>query len=81
MWLYGSWARGEPHVGSDVDVLVVIRGCTRAEQSEVTRIEVRVMLDTGAPLSLQVMSTEELEFLRSREVGFALDVTREGVSA
>ncbi|MFZ5469396.1 MAG: nucleotidyltransferase family protein [Myxococcota bacterium] len=78
--LYGSWARGEPRVGSDVDVLVLIHGCTREDVREVSRIEVELMLDLGATFSVQVMSTEELRFLESREVGFALDVQQEGIS-
>jgi predicted nucleotidyltransferase len=77
--LYGSWARGAPHVGSDVDVLVLIEGCSSEDARRVTSVEADVLLETGVPLSIQIVSTERFDFLLGREVGFAQNVAREGI--
>jgi len=77
--LYGSWARGEAGLGSDVDVMVVLRG-----RIEKTR-EIERMLDLIVVLgekhrtlvSVYPISQEEYETLRSP---LLLNARREGVA-
>lgn len=76
--LYGSVARGEERgVGSDVDLLVVIRDeADRDEVAERVRdIAYDIELERGVVLSLLVLTAAEYE--RRRERPFFRDVRRD----
>ena len=79
--LYGSWARGEPRVGSDIDVLVVVQDLTEDDRHLVFEVDAQLLVESGVAFSVHVMSTQRLEFLIDKEVGYALDLEREGISA
>jgi predicted nucleotidyltransferase len=78
--LFGSFARGEPHDESDIDVLVLIRGLTRAEKIESIEIGAMMALGSGRAISPLPMEVAEFERLRSLEARLALDIDREGVA-
>ncbi|HEY3352302.1 MAG TPA: nucleotidyltransferase domain-containing protein [Polyangia bacterium] len=78
--LFGSRARGEARPDSDVDVLVLVEGLTRAERHEVIDVAADLDYEHFVGLAPLVMSTADFERLRAREAGLALDIDREGVS-
>ncbi len=78
--LFGSYARGDAHEDSDVDVLVVIDGLTDLEIGVVATLAATVMLATGAPLAPLPMSTDRLAELRRTGRAIAIDLDREGIS-
>ncbi len=86
MRLFGSWARGEQHQDSDVDVVIVIDGLTDAEhRGAANEATVSLILDEASegrilPLSTITLSTEHLERMRLRERPLAEDLDREGIS-
>ena len=73
--LYGSYARGDFHEDSDVDLFIVWETTERF----IDRIE-RVLEVTGAPIPIEplVYTREEVEQLRGRDSGFLSDIEREG---
>ncbi len=61
--LFGSWARGDAHEQSDVDVLVVERepfGPNRSRREEATRIW-RCLSEFRIPTDILVYSVDELD--------------------
>ena len=82
MYLFGSKARGDDTVSSDVDVLIVLsRGCGRRERAIVSDIIFDVLEITGIYIQSVVLSrdqfthpTGQLRWLTSfvREEGIAL---------
>jgi predicted nucleotidyltransferase len=78
--LFGSFARGEPHDESDIDVLVLIRDLTRAEKIESIEIGAMTALGSGRAISPLPMEVAEFDRLRSLEARLALDIDREGVA-
>ena len=77
--LFGSFARGDAHEDSDVDVLVLIDGLTGREIGVVAGEAAPILIDTGLPLSPLPMSTEELDELRRGERVLARDLDEEGI--
>jgi predicted nucleotidyltransferase len=77
--LYGSQARGDAEPGSDVDVLVVLRGAVQAGE------EIQRAGDTVADLSLRFnevitcVFVDEQRFV-SRNGPFLRNVRREGIT-
>lgn len=78
--LFGSYARGEAHEDSDVDVLVVIDGLTDLEIGLVANEAAPVIMATGMPLAPLPISTERLAELRRTGRSLALDLDRESIS-
>ncbi|HEY3352130.1 MAG TPA: nucleotidyltransferase domain-containing protein [Polyangia bacterium] len=78
--LFGSYARGEQHEESDVDVLVVIRDVTGLEQSAVARLGGELLTERGVDVMPVVFSPEAWADLEGRELLVAEDVAREGVA-
>ncbi len=79
--LFGSYARGDAHEDSDVDVLVSIEGLTGAERRTVidtVYFEGRAK-DETIGLSPLAFSTEETERHRSGGRRLFQDIAREGV--
>lgn len=77
--LYGSYARGDQHEESDVDVLALVQGLTHEEKVEAIGIGTEVSLETGAWLAPLVMAPVEFDKLRQLEARLALDIDREGI--
>jgi predicted nucleotidyltransferase len=78
--LFGSYARGDAHEESDVDVLVLVRGLTRPEKIAVIEAAGELGLAAGRSVSALAMDAEEFQKLRTLEARLALDIDREGVS-
>lgn len=78
--LFGSYARGEAHEDSDVDVLVVVEGLTDLEIGVVAGEAAPIILRTGLPLAPLPMSSARLAALRSQKRALASALDREGVS-
>jgi predicted nucleotidyltransferase len=77
--LFGSRARGDAVPGSDIDVLVVLRGPVRpgAEIRRTGPSKARLCLKYGAVVSTTFISAERYETEKSP---LLLNVRREGVS-
>ena len=79
--LFGSYARGEAHEDSDVDVLVAIDGLTDVERREVIDLAYREgrAQDELVGLSPLVYSTADAARMRSGGRRLFRDIDREGV--
>jgi predicted nucleotidyltransferase len=78
--LFGSYARGEAHEDSDVDVLVLIRGLTDLEIGVVAGEAAPIIQKTGLALSPLPLSSERLEALRHDGRALAASLDRDGIS-
>jgi uncharacterized protein len=78
--LFGSYARGDAHEDSDVDVLVVIDSLTDLEIGAVAGEAAPVIQSTGLPLAPLPMSTVRLATLRQQGRALAGALDREGIS-
>ncbi|HEY3354177.1 MAG TPA: nucleotidyltransferase domain-containing protein [Polyangia bacterium] len=77
--LFGSYARGEAGPDSDVDVLVVVRGLTGRERTEVYELGADLALDRHARLAPLAFSDAEAGEMRRLERLLWQDIEREGV--
>lgn len=79
--LFGSFARGEAHEESDVDVLVVVDDLTEKERREVLDLAYDVALAAPEWVGLSPLpySTAQAAELRGRERRLFRDIDREGV--
>lgn len=76
MWLFGSRARGDNHVDSDYDILIVADG-EKAELRElVADIENEIMLTSGELIASVIYTPAEWRWARSAPLG--INVQREG---
>jgi predicted nucleotidyltransferase len=80
--LFGSFARGDAHEESDVDVLVVIDDLTDQERVRVIGLayEVDSLLDDFVGLSALVYSTEQAARMRTGGRRLFRDIDSEGLS-
>lgn len=78
--LFGSFARGEAHEESDVDVLVVVDDLTFLEGREVTHFCGDLLTKHDVLVSPFVVSTAHMEHLRARERLIAREIDRDRVA-
>ena len=78
--LYGSWARGDPHEYSDVDVLVLLDGATPAEVRDLVELGVEIFGRTGVDIAPLVWTPEKHATWRAHERRLVLDIEREGIA-
>lgn len=81
--LYGSKARGDDHVESDVDLLVVLRGGGAPDWREaraLSFIAADVGLEAGVDVSAKCVSAQWFDDESAEDVGFASRVAREGLT-
>lgn len=77
--LFGSYARGDNDVDSDVDLLLVISGeLTKVEKEILTQIEIDVL--TGFDLFVTILVETENYYERYRWLPFFQSVEKEGVN-
>lgn len=79
MRLFGSYARGDWGPDSDVDLLVVVEGLEERERREVFDLATDVYFDTMLHLAPLVLSRQELEHLRAREMRLAAEIDADGI--
>ena len=77
--LFGSYARGEAHEDSDVDVLVLIDELNDIEIGLAAGEVAPIVVATGLPLAPIPMSTQRLHELRTAERLFARVLDEEGI--
>ncbi len=80
MVLYGSQARGEETLESDVDVLVVLQDASPADREKIHQIAYRLMWDRGfQPLiTLNIIDREHFRLLKQAESTYLRNIQREG---
>ena len=78
--LFGSYARGEARVDSDIDVMVVLRGEVAPGREIDCMIDVITELNLKYSVLLSVVPVAEEKYLR-RNSPLLLNVRREGVPA
>jgi predicted nucleotidyltransferase len=77
--LYGSQARGDYAIESDIDIAIVVHGLTRELKNQILKMVADIEITYLTPLSTLVLSKEDFEFLKMRERRIALDIEREGI--
>ena len=78
--LFGSYARGDFHAESDVDVLVVVHGLTERERRETFEAAYEVYLERWVDISPLSLSSAEWSDRRARELRLVADIEREGIA-
>ncbi len=77
--LYGSQARGDPKVESDIDVLVVVRRDTPVLRQALADLAWQVQFEHGVVISDIIRSAEQFNRMRANRFPFYQNVEREGV--
>ena len=82
--LYGSAARGDFNEESDIDLLVLLKEAGIKERIKTTQelelIAFQILMDTGGYISLQAMTVQEFERLKTNKNSFLVNVLKEGVA-
>lgn len=78
--LFGSWARGEAHAHSDVDVWVLIDSLDPVTRNVPFEAAQETLLEHGVDLTATVMDEREWQHLLGRERRIARDIEREGIA-
>ena len=80
--LFGSWARGEAHQESDVDVFVLLAGdATSQERARVIDIGAAVGFAHSLPFAPLVLTETEYSDMVRRERLLPREIERDGVDA
>jgi hypothetical protein len=77
--LYGSRARGDYEIGSDVDVAIIVKNLDRERKESILKLVADIELEHLVPLSTLVLSDGSYKDLLERERRIALDIEREGI--
>ena len=78
--LFGSYARGNFHRDSDIDVLVVINDLTRHERRQIFGLAYEVSASLSCFITALALSQDEFNTLREREYRIASDIEDEGIA-
>jgi len=78
--LFGSKARGDASVESDIDVLVVVRSEDWKLADEIRDIGYELEIAHGVVLSIQVMGQRQYQELKGRGSTFVANVEQEGLA-
>ena len=78
LYLYGSYARGTAHKGSDIDVLLVLQGTVQPveEINRVNAIVSDLCLQSGLLISIYPVSTTGFQ---TRQSPFFMNVRKEAI--
>jgi len=77
--LFGSKARGDFDIESDIDIAMIVRDLSREIKHQILDSVAEIEMKYFTPLSVHILSESEFERLKKRERRFALDIEREGV--
>lgn len=77
--LYGSRARGDAKIESDIDVLVVVRRDTPILRQGLADLAWQVQFEHGVVISDIIRSAEQFNRMRANRFPFYQNVEREGV--
>jgi len=77
--LFGSHARGEATIESDIDLLVITTSDWYEMQKKLSEVIVEFLLETGEYISAKAVNVEEYEFMKKLRTGFYENIKREGV--
>jgi predicted nucleotidyltransferase len=77
--LFGSYARGEAHEDSDVDVLVLLAHASFAERARAIDTGAAIGLELGLVIAPLVLTQAEWDELVSRERLLPREIERDGV--
>ena len=78
--LYGSKARGEANLYSDVDLLVIFKKETLDLWDIVQSFSSDISLKYGILLSVKVMDTSHYNYLKKIESGFVENIEKDGAN-
>jgi predicted nucleotidyltransferase len=78
VYLYGSYARGDYHVGSDIDILVALAGEVKPAKEIDRMTQVVSDIDLRHDLLIAIYPTS-VDWLAQRRSPFFVNVRREGV--
>lgn len=78
--LFGSKARGDASVESDMDVLVVVRSEDWKMGDEIRDMGYELEIAQGVVLSIQVMGQRQYQELKARGSTFVANVEQEGLA-
>jgi len=78
--LFGSWARGEAHANSDVDIWVLVDSFDPATRTAPFEAAQETLLEHGVDLTVTVMDEREWQHLRGRERRIARAIEHEGIA-
>ncbi len=79
--LFGSYARGEQHADSDIDLLVIVKDCDNKLDEQISRWSVDAMEKTDYEDFLVAMRMPEERWNEKQRLGllFAKEVERDGI--
>jgi predicted nucleotidyltransferase len=77
--LFGSYARGEAHEDSDVDVFVLLRTSSWADRKDVLDLAGDLFAEHGLLVSPTVFDLPRFEAWRQQERPLVMDIEREGL--
>ena len=75
--VYGSVARGEEKIDSDIDIIVVVKKNVFKTQMRLAAIAFDILLQTGEYISVQTMKSADLK----RDTIFMKNVRKEAIHA
>ena len=78
--LYGSRARREGHEESDLDVALIVREGVWARRRPIHDLAWDLGVEHGVLLAATVIEKPRLDELRERELRFAAELDRDGIS-
>lgn len=77
--LFGSYARGQAHEDSDIDVFVVLRDLSHREWRQIMDVAGELWAETGFLLSPTIMDDGTYRVWLRQERALVMDVEREGI--
>lgn len=79
VWLFGSKARGDSDLESDIDLLIVVDDYNWPLEKDITRLTTQTDYTYGVVLSDHVISVARFEQMATRREPFYYSLEREGI--